>query len=32
MDRAAQFAVVTTAEAVADSGLEPGDLDPYRPG
>lgn len=32
MDRAAQFAVVSTAEAVADSGLEPGDLDPYRIG
>jgi minimal PKS ketosynthase (KS/KS alpha) len=32
MDRAVQFAVVTTAEAMADSGLEPGDLDPYRTG
>ncbi|MGK5530984.1 beta-ketoacyl-[acyl-carrier-protein] synthase family protein [Streptomyces sp. URMC 129] len=32
MDRAAQFAVVSAAEAVADSGLEPSDLDPYRTG
>jgi minimal PKS ketosynthase (KS/KS alpha) len=32
MDRAAQFAVVTTAEAMADSGLEHVDLDPYRTG
>ncbi|WP_059008591.1 beta-ketoacyl-[acyl-carrier-protein] synthase family protein [Streptomyces specialis] len=32
MDRAAQFAVVSAAEAVADSGLEPADLDPYRTG
>jgi minimal PKS ketosynthase (KS/KS alpha) len=32
MDRAAQFAVVTAAEAVADSGLEMTDLDPYRTG
>jgi minimal PKS ketosynthase (KS/KS alpha) len=32
MDRAVQFAVVTTAEAMADSGLEPGDLDPHRTG
>jgi minimal PKS ketosynthase (KS/KS alpha) len=32
MDRAAQFAVVTAAEAVAGSGLEPGELDPYRTG
>jgi minimal PKS ketosynthase (KS/KS alpha) len=30
MDRAVQFAVVTTAEAMADSGMEPGDLDPWR--
>ncbi len=32
MDRAVQFAVVTAAEAVADSGLEQTDLDPYRTG
>ncbi|MEV0373407.1 beta-ketoacyl-[acyl-carrier-protein] synthase family protein [Streptomyces sp. NPDC050636] len=32
MDRAAQLAVVATREAVADSGIEPGDLDPYRTG
>jgi act minimal PKS ketosynthase (KS/KS alpha) len=32
MDRAAQFAVVTAAEAVADSGLEASDPDPYRTG
>jgi act minimal PKS ketosynthase (KS/KS alpha) len=32
MDRAAQFAVVTVREAVADSGLELGDLDPGRLG
>lgn len=32
MDRAEQFAVVTAAEAMADSGLEPEDLDPYRTG
>jgi act minimal PKS ketosynthase (KS/KS alpha) len=32
MDRAAQFAVVTTREAMADSGLEPADLDPARIG
>lgn len=32
MDRAAQFAVVTTRQALADSGLAPGDLDPYRTG
>jgi act minimal PKS ketosynthase (KS/KS alpha) len=32
MDRAAQFAVVTAAEAVANSGLEPAGLDPYRTG
>jgi act minimal PKS ketosynthase (KS/KS alpha) len=32
MDRAAQFAVVTTAEAMADSGLSLRDLDPYRTG
>ncbi|WP_222720272.1 beta-ketoacyl-[acyl-carrier-protein] synthase family protein [Actinomadura sp. HBU206391] len=32
MDRAAQFAVVTAAEAVADSGLETADLNPYRTG
>ncbi|MEV0967822.1 beta-ketoacyl-[acyl-carrier-protein] synthase family protein [Microtetraspora glauca] len=30
MDRAAQFAVVCTREAVADSGLEPAALDPGR--
>ncbi|MDA2809102.1 beta-ketoacyl-[acyl-carrier-protein] synthase family protein [Nocardiopsis sp. RSe5-2] len=32
MDRAAQLAVVSAREAVADSGLEPGGLDPYRTG
>jgi act minimal PKS ketosynthase (KS/KS alpha) len=32
MDRAAQFAVVSAREAVADSGLELADLDPYRVG
>jgi act minimal PKS ketosynthase (KS/KS alpha) len=32
MDRAAQFAVVTAAEALAGSGLEMSDLDPYRTG
>ena len=32
MDRAAQLAVVTTREAVADSGLELAGLDPYRIG
>ncbi|WP_166354897.1 beta-ketoacyl-[acyl-carrier-protein] synthase family protein [Phytoactinopolyspora limicola] len=32
MDRAAQFAVVTSAEALADSGLDPAGLDPYRTG
>ncbi|GAA4136157.1 beta-ketoacyl-[acyl-carrier-protein] synthase family protein [Actinomadura keratinilytica] len=32
MDRAAQLAVVTAREAVADSGLEPAELDPYRTG
>jgi minimal PKS ketosynthase (KS/KS alpha) len=32
MDRAAQFAVVSTAEAMADSGLESGSLDPCRIG
>src|ERR1035438_10532741 len=32
MDRAAQFAVVSEAEALADSGLQPADLDPYRTG
>ena len=32
MDRAGQFAVVCTREALADSGLAPGDLDPYRTG
>jgi act minimal PKS ketosynthase (KS/KS alpha) len=32
MDRAAQFAVVTATQAVADSGLEPADLNPYRTG
>ncbi|WP_261564680.1 beta-ketoacyl-[acyl-carrier-protein] synthase family protein [Frankia gtarii] len=32
MDRAAQFAVVTAREAVADSGLEFGTHDPYRTG
>src|SRR6266568_3637453 len=32
MDRAAQFAVVTAAEAMSDSGLQLDDLDPYRTG
>ncbi|NLU74335.1 beta-ketoacyl-[acyl-carrier-protein] synthase family protein [Streptomyces sp. HNM0575] len=32
MDRAAQFAVVTAREAVADSGLDLAALDPYRTG
>jgi act minimal PKS ketosynthase (KS/KS alpha) len=32
MDRAAQFAVVSAAEAVADAGLEPTEMDPYRLG
>ncbi|MCC5033287.1 beta-ketoacyl-[acyl-carrier-protein] synthase family protein [Streptomyces sp. WAC 00631] len=32
LDRAAQFAVVSTREAVADSGLDPGALDPGRIG
>jgi minimal PKS ketosynthase (KS/KS alpha) len=32
MDRAAQFAVVTAREAVADSGLELAGLDPFRTG
>jgi act minimal PKS ketosynthase (KS/KS alpha) len=32
MDRGAQFAVVAAREAVADSGLQPADLDPYRTG
>jgi act minimal PKS ketosynthase (KS/KS alpha) len=32
MDRAAQFAVVTAREAVADSGLDLAVLDPYRTG
>ncbi|MFF4403285.1 beta-ketoacyl-[acyl-carrier-protein] synthase family protein [Streptomyces sp. NPDC001262] len=32
MDRAAQFAVVAVDEAVADSGIEPGALDPERIG
>jgi act minimal PKS ketosynthase (KS/KS alpha) len=32
MDRAAQFAVVATGQAMADSGLEPGRLDPARIG
>jgi len=32
MDRAAQFAVVTAREAIADSGLEFDALDPYRTG
>src|SRR5512139_2153969 len=32
MDRAAQFAVVTAREALADAGLAPGDLDPARTG
>ena len=32
MDRAAQFAVVTAREAIADSGLEFGSTDPHRTG
>ncbi|MEU4684880.1 beta-ketoacyl-[acyl-carrier-protein] synthase family protein [Streptomyces xinghaiensis] len=32
LDRAAQFAVVSTREAVADSGLDPSALDPGRTG
>ncbi|MFG3254467.1 beta-ketoacyl-[acyl-carrier-protein] synthase family protein [Streptomyces sp. NPDC048172] len=32
MDRAAQLAVVAAREAVADSGIEPGELDPVRTG
>ncbi|MFI6390000.1 beta-ketoacyl-[acyl-carrier-protein] synthase family protein [Nonomuraea sp. NPDC050547] len=32
MDRAAQFAVVSTREALADSGLDPSDLEPARTG
>jgi act minimal PKS ketosynthase (KS/KS alpha) len=32
MDRAAQFAVVSAAEALSDSGLEPDDIDPHRLG
>ncbi|MEU1185859.1 beta-ketoacyl-[acyl-carrier-protein] synthase family protein [Streptomyces sp. NPDC005820] len=32
MDRAAQFAVVAARGAVADSGVELGELDPYRTG
>ncbi|MEV4846300.1 beta-ketoacyl-[acyl-carrier-protein] synthase family protein [Micromonospora matsumotoense] len=32
MDRAAQFAVVCAREALADSGLGPEELDPYRTG
>ncbi|MFC7883453.1 beta-ketoacyl-[acyl-carrier-protein] synthase family protein [Streptomyces sp. NPDC057376] len=32
MDRAAQFAVVTAREAIADSGLEFGAVDPHRTG
>ncbi|MFI6909464.1 beta-ketoacyl-[acyl-carrier-protein] synthase family protein [Nonomuraea sp. NPDC050394] len=32
MDRAAQFAVVSTREALADSGLDPTDLEPTRTG
>jgi act minimal PKS ketosynthase (KS/KS alpha) len=32
MDRAAQFAVVCTREAMADSGLAAGELNPYRTG
>ncbi|BBA97250.1 putative beta-ketoacyl synthase [Actinacidiphila reveromycinica] len=32
MDRAAQFAVVTAREAMADSGLDFGTLDPHRTG
>ncbi|WP_344477142.1 beta-ketoacyl-[acyl-carrier-protein] synthase family protein [Nonomuraea monospora] len=32
MDRAAQFAVVSAREALADSGLDPSDLEPTRTG
>ncbi|PSL52675.1 act minimal PKS ketosynthase (KS/KS alpha) [Saccharothrix carnea] len=32
MDRATQFAVVAARDAVADSGLEPSELDPHRVG
>ncbi|MBB2910428.1 act minimal PKS ketosynthase (KS/KS alpha) [Streptosporangium becharense] len=32
MDRAVQFAVVCAREALADSGLEPGERDPHRTG
>jgi act minimal PKS ketosynthase (KS/KS alpha) len=32
MDRAAQFAVVTAREAMADSGLDPSDIAPHRTG
>jgi act minimal PKS ketosynthase (KS/KS alpha) len=32
MDRAAQFAIVSAAEAMSDSGLEPGSLNPERTG
>ncbi|MET9507494.1 beta-ketoacyl-[acyl-carrier-protein] synthase family protein [Streptomyces flavidovirens] len=32
MDRAAQFAVVSAREALADSGLSPSELDPFRTG
>jgi minimal PKS ketosynthase (KS/KS alpha) len=32
MDRAAQFAVVTAREALADSGMDPADLNPLRTG
>ncbi|WKX10992.1 beta-ketoacyl synthase [Streptomyces sp. NL15-2K] len=32
MDRAAQFAVVAARGAVADSGIVPGEVDPYRVG
>ncbi|SEF24370.1 act minimal PKS ketosynthase (KS/KS alpha) [Amycolatopsis pretoriensis] len=32
LDRAAQFALVCADEAVVDSGLDPGELDPYRLG
>jgi act minimal PKS ketosynthase (KS/KS alpha) len=32
MDRAAQFATVTAREAIADSGIELAELDPYRIG
>ncbi|MFJ7217532.1 beta-ketoacyl-[acyl-carrier-protein] synthase family protein [Amycolatopsis sp. NPDC098790] len=32
MDRAAQFAVVSTREALSDSGLDPSGLDPHRIG